>query len=86
MDVWVSGLSEGVTEGDFRKLFGVFGQIRSASVIMDLATKKPKGAVVDMVDEGSAETAIGALNGKNVKGTAIQVSRNPRGSASGSRG
>ena len=86
MDLYVSGLSDEVTEDDLRKLFGVFGEIRSARVIADLATKKPKGAVVDMVEEDSAERAIGTLNGKNVKGTVIHVSRTPRRSVSDTRG
>ena len=86
MDVYVSGLSEGVTEDDLRTLFGVFGEVRSAKVILDLATKKPKGAVVDLVGEGSAERAIETLNGKNVKGTTIRVSRTPRRSATDTPG
>ena len=86
MDVYVSGLNEEVTENDLRKLFGVFGEVRSARVIVDLATKKPKGSVVDMVGADNAERAIAALNGKDVKGTAIHVSRTPRRSATDSPG
>lgn len=86
MDVYVRDLSEDISEADLRKLFGVFGEVRSVRITMDLATGKPKGALVDMVSDDSAEQAIAALNGKTVRDTSIHVSRNPRRSVSDSRG
>ena len=81
--LYVGNLSFMTTEQALREMFGEVGQVVSADLITDRMTGRSRGfAFVEMVDEATAERAIGQLNGKLVDGRELKVAearpRRPR--------
>ncbi len=74
MNIFIGNLSYNVTEGDLRQAFEVFGQVASATVIIDEQSGRSKGfGFVEMPVKAEAQSAIAALNGKAFKGRTITV-------------
>jgi RNA recognition motif-containing protein len=72
--LYVGNLSYGTTDDTLRQLFGAHGSVASAQVIMDRDTGRSKGfGFVEMGSDQEAQTAIQALNGKEVDGRALTV-------------
>lgn len=64
-----------MTDQQLQDLFGPFGQVVSAVVIMDKFTGRSKGfGFVEMQNDADAQKAIQELNGSQVEGRAIVVS------------
>ena len=83
MNIYVGNLSYDTTDEQLSELFGAFGQVERASIIIDRATGRSRGfAFVDMPDDQEAQTAINDLNGKDCNGRALTVNqakpRSPR--------
>jgi len=73
--LFVGSLSYEVTDLDLEDLFKQYGEVLSARVIVDRNTGRSKGfGFVEMNSDGSAQSAIDALNGIEVKGRPINVS------------
>ena len=73
--IFVGNLSFEVTDFDLEDLFKQHGEVLSAKVILDRDTSRSRGfGFVEMNSDGSAQSAIDALNGTEVKGRAINVS------------
>jgi RNA recognition motif-containing protein len=73
--LFVGSLSFEMTDIDLEDLFKQYGEVLSAKVIIDRDTGRSKGfGFVEMNSDGSAQSAIDALNGTEVKGRAINVS------------
>lgn len=73
-NLYVSNLSYGVDSQKLQEIFEAFGEIQSAKVIMDRETGRSRGfGFVEMTSDADANTAISALNGKEVDGRAISV-------------
>lgn len=81
MNIYVGNLSYDMTEEDLRKEFEAFGKVDSVSIIKDKFTDKSRGfAFVEMSGSEEGKAAIAAINGKDVKGRALNVSEaRPRG-------
>lgn len=74
MNIFVGNLSHDVTEDDLRQAFEAFGQVKSVKVIKDLFSGTSKGfAFVEMQAKAEAQSAITGLNGKQLKGRALNV-------------
>lgn len=74
MNIFVGNLSHDVTEDDLRQAFEAFGQVKSVKVIKDLFSGESKGfAFVEMQAKTEAQSAITGLNGKDLKGRALNV-------------
>lgn len=74
MNIFVGNLSHDVTEDDLRQAFEAFGQVKSVKVIKDLFSGASKGfAFVEMQAKAEAQSAITGLNGKQLKGRALNV-------------
>ncbi len=74
MNIFVGNLSYDLTEGELRQAFEAYGQVASASIIMDKMTGRSRGfGFVEMPEKNQAEAAIQALNLKELKGRAITV-------------
>jgi RNA recognition motif-containing protein len=86
MNIYVGNLSYDMTEEDLRKEFEAFGKVDSVNIIKDKFTDRSRGfAFVEMSGSEEAKAAIAAINGKDVKGRALNVSEaRPR--AEGRRG
>ena len=73
--LFVGGLSFDMTDMDLEDLFKQYGEIQSARIIVDKFTGRSRGfGFVEMSSDGSAQSAIDALNGTEVKGRTINVS------------
>ena len=73
--LFVGSLSFEMTDFDLEELFKQYGEIVSARVITDRDTGRSRGfGFVEMSSDGSAQAAIDALNGSEVKGRTINVS------------
>jgi len=74
--MYVSNLGFHFTDDDLRALFAGFGEVSSAKVIMDRETGKSRGfGFVEMPEDSAAEKAMQQLEGSQVEGRAISVSK-----------
>ncbi|MBW7898237.1 RNA recognition motif (RRM, RBD, or RNP domain) [Candidatus Brocadiaceae bacterium B188] len=89
MNIFVGNLSRDVTEDDLQKAFEAFGQVKSVKVIKDLFSGESKGfGFVEMQAKAEAQSAINGLNGKELKGRALNVNEarpRPEGGRGGGR-
>ena len=85
--LYVGNLTYETADGDLQNLFGPFGTVQSAQVIMDRDTGRSKGfGFVEMNSGDEAQAAITALNGQQSNGRALTVSEaRPREDRGGSR-
>jgi len=74
MNIYVGNLSYEVTEEDLRKAFEGFGQVESINIIKDGYSGRSRGfGFVEMPGKAQAQSAIDALNGKELKGRTLNV-------------
>jgi len=75
MNIYVGNLSHEVTEENLRQAFEGFGQVETVKIIKDRYSGESRGfGFVEMPAKGEAESAINDLNGKDLKGQALNVS------------
>ena len=69
MKLFVAGIPNDMDDIDLKEMFELYGDIKSAKVIMDKATGKSKGfGFVEMRDDTEAKQVIQLLNGVKMKG------------------
>jgi RNA recognition motif-containing protein len=74
MNIYVSNLSFDITNDDLKALFTPYGEVSSATVIMDKMSNRSRGfGFVEMQDETAATKAMEELNGSTVSGREIKV-------------
>jgi RNA recognition motif-containing protein len=74
MNIYVGNLPWSVKDDELRQLFTEFGDVVSASVIMDKFSGRSRGfGFVEMPDSMAAESAIKALNEKEIGGRNLRV-------------
>ncbi len=74
MNIFVGNLSYQAVDEDLREAFAAFGQVSSASVIVDRQTGRSRGfGFVEMPNDEEARRAIQALNDSLLKGRPIKV-------------
>jgi len=72
--LFVGNLSFDVVENDLQDLFSQHGAVTEVNLMLDRSTGRSRGfAFVTMATDEAAQTAIGALNGKDFKGRAMTV-------------
>jgi len=88
MKIYVGNLSYEVTEDDLRLALEPFGQIESVAIIKDKQSGQSKGfGFVEMASKAEGQSAIEGLNGKELKGRALNVNEaRPRTESRGGRG
>ena len=88
MKLYVGNLSFQTSEQELREMFSQFGEVTSASLVMDRDTGRPRGfGFVEFADDNAARAAINALNGKNIGGRDLTVNEaKPREAGGGGRG
>jgi len=75
MKLYVGNLAFETTENDLQDLFEQHGQVGEVSLMVDRMTGKSRGfAFVTMNDKAQAETAMAALNGKELGGRTLNIS------------
>ena len=89
MQLYVGNLDYGTTEQSLKDLFGQYGEVVSAKIIMDRETGRSKGfGFVEMGAKNDAIKAISDLNGQEVNGRNIKVNeaqQKPAGGGGGGR-
>ena len=74
MNIYVGNLSNEVTEEDLKQAFETFGEVESVKIIKDKYTNRSKGfGFVEMPSKAEGQSAIDDLNGKELKGKALNV-------------
>ena len=74
MKIYVGNLSFDVTDDDLRQAFAAFGQVETANVIKDKFSGESKGfGFVEMPSKEEAAAAMAGMNGKDLKGKAVNV-------------
>ncbi len=74
MKIYVGNLPWTIKDDELRDLFTAYGEVSSASVIMDKFSGRSKGfGFVEMASDGDAEVAMKALNDKEVGGRNLRV-------------
>lgn len=74
MNIYVGNLPYNLTNDELRDAFAAYGEVSSASIIMDRETGRSKGfAFVEMPNDGDAGNAIQGLNGQPLKGRPLRV-------------
>jgi cold-inducible RNA-binding protein len=74
MNIYVGNLSYDATDDELRGLFEEFGEVSSASVIQDRESGRSRGfGFVEMPNDGEAQAAINALNGRDMQGRSLRV-------------
>lgn len=74
MNIFVGNLSREVTNEDLQQAFQAFGEVTTANVIRDKFSGDSRGfGFVEMPAKAAAQTAIAEMNGKELKGRAINV-------------
>ncbi len=81
--IYVGNLSFNSTDQDLAAMFREFGEVTSASVVMDRETGRSRGfGFVEMPDDSAAMQAIQGVNGKEIDGRTLNVNearpREPR--------
>lgn len=72
--LYVGNLSYDATESDLREVFEVHGAVESATVATDRDTGRSRGfGFIEMSNDSEAETAIVALNGREIHSRALIV-------------
>lgn len=88
MKIYLGNLSYEVTEEDLRTALGQFGQVESVTIIIDKYSGRSKGfGFAEMASRTEAQAAIDGLNGKELKGRAMNVNEaRPQSPSRGKRG
>jgi RNA recognition motif-containing protein len=88
VNLYVGNLSRDVGDEDLKTAFEAFGKVDSVNVIKDKFSGESRGfGFVDMPDKTEAQAAITGLNGKELKGRALNVNEaRPRPEGGGGRG
>ncbi|MDR1007961.1 MAG: RNA-binding protein [Campylobacteraceae bacterium] len=74
MNIYVGNLSYKMTEEELEAVFGQYGTVLSAKIVMDRETNRSKGfAFVEMEDTAAANQAISELNNKELGGRNLRV-------------
>jgi RNA recognition motif-containing protein len=72
--LFVGNLSFDTTESDLEEAFAAHGVVIEANLVTDRSTGRSRGfAFVTMSNDDEAESAIGAMNGVELKGRPLKV-------------
>ena len=73
-NIFVGNLDFSTTQEEIRELFQGFGAVERVSIMTDRDTGRSRGfGFVEMTTNSEADSAISALNGKEVNGRALNV-------------
>ncbi len=73
-NIFVGNLSFDATEGALRAMFEEFGTVDRVNLVTDRDTGRARGfGFVEMSNDGEGNSAIAAINGRNMDGRALNV-------------
>lgn len=74
MNIYVANIPWKASEEQLKELFGQYGDVASAKIIMDKVTQRSRGfGFVEMSDDNSGKNAINELNGRDFLGKNLVV-------------
>lgn len=74
MNIYVGNLAYNTTEEGLRAAFGAFGDVDRVNIVTDRVTGRSRGfGFVEMPDDEQAQSAMSALNGKELDGRTLNV-------------
>jgi len=74
MKLFVAAIPYDFDDTDLKEMFELYGEVKSAKVIIDRETGKSKGfGFVDMPNDNDAKQAIETLDGAGIKGKNMSV-------------
>ena len=74
MNIYIGNLAYEVSDDELRQEFEPFGDIESCNIIKDKYSGRSRGfGFIEMPNKNEAMAAISEMNGKEVKGKAINV-------------
>ncbi len=81
MRIYIGNMPYSVSSEDLSELFGEYGHVQDATVIMDRETGRSKGfGFIEMPNNSEADRAIKELNSTQLQGRMITVNQaRPRG-------
>jgi RNA recognition motif-containing protein len=71
--LYVGGLPYSTTEQGLRDAFSKFGEVTSASIIMDKMTGRSRGFGFVEIEDSAAEKAVNEMNGAQFEGRRLTV-------------
>lgn len=75
MKIYVGNMPYTIGSDELSELFGQYGRVAEASVIMDRETGRSKGfGFVEMPNQSEANEAVSALNSSQMGGRTLRVS------------
>ena len=78
MHIYVSNLSSVVNENELKNLFSVYGEVKSAEIVLDVFTGESRGfAYIQIDDDVAAKNAISGLHNSLLHELAITVQEAP---------
>lgn len=87
MRIYVGNLPYSTTDGELAELFAEFGEVRSASVVMDRETGRSRGFGFVEMEEENGRKAIESLHGQSKDGRPLTVNEaRPRATGGGGFG
>ncbi len=90
MRIYVGNLPYSTNDMELREMFGEFGNVTDASVVMDRETGRSRGFGFVEMDDNVANEAIEQMNGRDMGGRALVVNqareRAPRSGGGGGGG
>lgn len=73
-NIFVGNLSFRTSQEDLNAVFSQYGNVEQVNVVTDRDSGQSRGfAFIEMSEHGEAESAISALNGRELNGRAINV-------------
>jgi RNA recognition motif-containing protein len=74
MNIYIGNISYSVDEQELEQIFGEYGEVSSAKIIIDRVTGRSKGfGFVEMPNDNEGRQAIDSLEGKDVGGRKLRV-------------
>ena len=87
VNIYVGNLPYQMTEEELRQTFEEFGSVKSASILIDRETGRPRGFGFIEIDDEAGPRAIQELNGRQVQGRTLTVNEaRPRAAGGGGGG
>lgn len=75
MKIYVGNLPYSVRDSELEEMFAAYGEVTSATVIIERETNRSKGfGFVEMSSNEDANKAIGEMNNKEFEGRGLKVS------------
>lgn len=71
--IYVGNLPFSATEDEIRSLFSPYGTVHAVKLVSDRETGRPRGFGFVEMEDSAADSAISALNGKDMGGRSLRI-------------